>query len=573
VVNLDALRIELRRKNLHDTPKRVDLAPLQPYQSGLSNARSADGSYNDLGQPDMGRAGMHFGRNVPLKQGYPDEAALMDPNPREISARLLARKEFVPATGLNMLAAAWIQFQVHGWLNHERSRSEFHEVPVPAGDDWPDSHIRVGKTRQSTPATEQEPPAYVNTESHWWDQSQLYGSSEERQRRLRAATGGKLSVEAVQIGGRPDQRLPVNPDTGFTDLTGFDDNYWVGLSLLHTLFVLEHNAICDHLGRHYPAWDDNQLFNTARLINCALIAKIHTVEWTPGIVGHPALTISMNANWWGLLGERIRRSLGRLSETEELSGIMGSETNHHSGAYAMTEEFTAVYRLHPLIPDLLAFYSARDGGHRFDKGFTDVQGKHTRAAMQDLEIGDFLYSFGITNPGAIRLHNYPNTLRRFARADPATPPIDLAAVDILRDRERGVPRYNQFRQALHKKPVRNFSDITSNKVWAKEIAEAYGGDIDKVDTLVGLLAEDVPQGFGFSDTAFRIFILMASRRLKSDRFFTRDYRPEVYTQLGLDWIDENGMASVVIRHFPHLAPAVQGVGNPFAPWNKLTRCN
>jgi len=28
---------------------------------------------------------------------------------------------------------------------------------------------------------------------------------------------------------------------------------------------------------------------------------------------------------------------------------------------------------------------------------------------------------------------------------------------------------------------------------------------------------------GFSDTAFRVFILMASRRLKSDRFFTRDY--------------------------------------------------
>ena len=43
--------------------------------------------------------------------------------------------------------------------------------------------------------------------------------------------------------------------------------------------------------------------------------------------------------------------------------------------------------------------------------------------------------------------------------------------------------------------------------------------------MVGLYAEPLPKGFGFSDTAFRVFILMASRRLKSDRFFTRDYTP------------------------------------------------
>lgn len=31
--------------------------------------------------------------------------------------------------------------------------------------------------------------------------------------------------------------------------------------------------------------------------------------------------------------------------------------------------------------------------------------------------------------------------------------------------------------------------------------------------MIGLVAEPKPEGFGFSDTAFRIFILMASRRL------------------------------------------------------------
>jgi hypothetical protein len=62
---------------------------------------------------------------------------------------------------------------------------------------------------------------------------------------------------------------------------------------------------------------------------------------------------------------------------------------------------------------------------------------------------------------------------------------------------------------------------------------------------------------------------MASRRLKSDRFLTADYTPEVYTQAGLDWIDANDMRSVLLRHFPALAPALRGVGNAFAPWRRV----
>jgi hypothetical protein len=62
---------------------------------------------------------------------------------------------------------------------------------------------------------------------------------------------------------------------------------------------------------------------------------------------------------------------------------------------------------------------------------------------------------------------------------------------------------------------------------------------------------------------------MASRRLKSDRFFTNDFRPEIYTPLGMDWIQSNNMSSVLLRHFPRLAPALVGVQNAFAPWNRL----
>ena len=89
--------------------------------------------------------------------------------------------------------------------------------------------------------------------------------------------------------------------------------------------------------------------------------------------------------------------------------------------------------------------------------------------------------------------------------------------------------------------------------------------------MIGLYAEPKPKGFGFSDTAFRVFILMASRRLKSDRFFTRDYTAEMYTQAGLDWINETTMTSVLCRNYPELRPVLAGVENAFKPWPR-TRC-
>src|SRR5262249_47758322 len=147
--------------------------------------------------------------------------------------------------------------------------------------------------------------------------------------------------------------------------------------------------------------------------------------------------------------------------------------------------------------------------------------------------------------------------------------LDLAAVDILRDRQRGVPRYNRFRELLRKAPVESFEELTGgDNAMAAELKRIYNNDLGLVDLMVGLFAEPLPEGFGFSETAFRIFILMASRRLKSDRFFTNSWGPDTYTPEGIQWITDNGMASVLTRHFPSLAPALEGVENPFAPWKE-----
>jgi hypothetical protein len=177
---------------------------------------------------------------------------------------------------------------------------------------------------------------------------------------------------------------------------------------------------------------------------------------------------------------------------------------------------------------------------------------------------DVVYSLAIANPGRIALHNFPEHLRRFS-VDGADP-IDLAAVDILRTRQRGVPRYNDFREHLHMRRLRSFEELTADPHSLARLRRLYRS-VDEIDTVVGLLAEEPPPGFGFSDTAFRIFLLMASRRLRSDRFLTKDFRAEVYTELGMDWIESNGFRDVLARHCPELACRIGRGKAVFAPWS------
>ncbi|MEA5595235.1 peroxidase family protein, partial [Rivularia sp. UHCC 0363] len=561
LLNLVQVRNKLRKNNLHDTSQIPDKnklpSPIPSPENKHLVARTADGSFNDLEHPEMGMAGTRFGRNVPLKDAKVDQKNLLEPNPRNISKVLLKRDKFSPATILNLHAASWIQFQTHDWFSHGDNQPDKIDIPLEENDYWKEKYgsLEVDKTSSDPTRVDDNtnPATFINKETHWWDGSQIYGSDEETINKLRSHVNGKMLMGE-------DGLLPINPESGIDDV-GVSSNWWVGLSMLHTLFVKEHNIICDHLKQIYPDWKDENLFDRARLINAALMAKIHTVEWTPAILPLAATDIALNANWYGLLGKDIKKIFGRFGNGDLLSGIIGSETDHHTVPYYLTEEFVSVYRMHPLIPDELEFYSHKTGSALGKKNFKEGFSKQTRSLVEDIGMSDLFYSFGVTHPGAITLHNYPSFLRELVHTNGQI--FDLAAVDILRDRERGVPRYNRFRELLGRGKVDSFEEITSNPQWVKELREVYNNDIDSVDLMVGLFAEDLPEGFGFSDTAFRVFILMASRRLKSDRFFTKDYRAEIYTQFGLDWIENNSFVTILRRQYPDLIPKLTNVENGF----------
>lgn len=566
LATLVALRTTLRRRNLYDTTNQpaVDQPSVAPPDARNLTQRTVDGTYNDLQNPAMGMAGSRFGRNMPIEFTAPEPApAILEPNPRTVSRELLTRAPFQPATSANALVAAWIQFMVRDWFSHGTSpKDNPWELPLPSDDPWPEHPMRILRVPPdpTRPAGDTSlPPTYTNTETHWWDASQIYGSTQAFSTMVRSGEDGKLIIG-------PDRLLPLPSDPRRNP--ALVPGWWLGIELMHTLFVLEHNAICDRLRQEYPAWSDDELFQHARLINAALLAKIHTVEWTPAVIAHPTTQIAMRANWWGLQMERLHKLVGRLSPSEVFSGIPGSKTDHYGVPYALTEEFTAVYRMHPLVPDDFSFRSARDDSPIREETLRDIAGPQSHELMQQVDTTDLFYSFGTMHPGLVTLHNFPRFLQEFVRPDGQI--MDLAAVDILRMRELGVPRYNQFRRLLHLKPATSFETLTANPVWAEELRRVYDNDLEAVDLMVGMFAEPLPRGFAFSDTAFRIFILMASRRLNSDRFFTTDFNARVYTQAGMDWISDNDMVSVLLRHYPGLGPALRGVGNAFAPWTKAS---
>jgi Animal haem peroxidase len=563
LVTLIGLRNRLRAKNLYDTGRGpLDRPDVSVHPRHLT-ARTLDGTYNDLDDPLMGSLGSRFGRNVPLDATVREsDDRLLEPNPRLVSRELLTRKEFQPATTLNLLAAAWIQFEVHDWFSHGKSEAQNPwRVPLEADDPWPENPMRIERTRPDPSPDPEGPPTFVTDDTHWWDGSQIYGRDPAFAAAIRSGTQGKLRLDE---GGLIPHDIEAH-----IDLSGVAGNFWVGLALLHSLFMREHNAICDRLHEAYPELGDDELFDKARLVVAALMAKIHTVDWTPGIIAHPTSVHGLRANWWGLQGERLVKRFGRFGSNQVIRGIPGSPTNHHGVPYALTEEFVAVYRMHPLIPDDYSFRSLGNDAVLQARTLEELGVLHVRERLSEISMADALYSFGTSYPGSITLHNFPRFLQDFHRADGTH--IDLASIDVLRVRERGVPRYNEFRRLFHLKPFDTFEEMADTPEHAEDLRRIYG-DVERVDTMIGLYAERKPKGFGFSDTAFRLFILMASRRLESDRFFTRDYRPEVYTQAGLDWVDDNSMRTVLLRHFPELAPALAGVANPFAPWQRAGAC-
>jgi hypothetical protein len=617
---LKGIRENLLVNNLHDA--HVDYAGYKPVDCKKSSTkfRSADGTCTDPTNPYVGAAGTAFGRNVAPEFIDQDAAKkLMTPNPAEVSKVLFTRDEFKPVPFLNMLAASWIQFMNHDWLTHGKNQEK---NPHYVDHNGPASR-EIERTKENDVDGKSYKPSFgkttLNDVTHWWDGSQIYGSSQEEQNKVRSFKNGRMTT--VMINGREvlpkDSSLDIARNKqGFGhEITGFRDNWWVGLSMLHHLFVKEHNSIADMLIKKYVKEDaasgkwiwkngkevlvlddkglDEQVFQTARLINAAVMAKIHTVEWTPAILANDVLKKAMFTNWYGLANpqtwSKLIKKIPGLNRVNlingintgyTIGGIVGQKRNDYGVPFSISEEFTSVYRLHSLLPESI-YMRKLDDKKIIPVPFEATRNEKAYKFFTDYDLKDMFYSFGTQHPGQLVLNNFPKFMQELKI--PGHGAMDLAMVDIVRDRERGVPRYNQFRRAISLTPITSYADFfpagkainERQKDIIKKLNEVYGKDengndnVEAIDLLVGTSAEEVrPKNFGFGETMFQIFILMASRRLMADRFYTNDYRKEFYTRGGMAWIDDEGyMHKVIGRHMPELKPHMKGLETAFNPWH------
>ncbi|HET6339536.1 MAG TPA: peroxidase family protein [Polyangiales bacterium] len=538
----------------------------------VRTARTADGSWNDLKEPMAGAANVRFGFNTDPTKTPPETGdRLLTPNPRLISRMLLTRKDgFKPVPFLNLTAAAWIQFMNHDWVSYgDPANAEPYRIPLadddPARKSLHQTHLLVRPTQKDPTRRPGEPQTHINEVTSWWDGSQIYGSDAKTLDALRSHVGGKLALDPKT------NNLPVLPDG--VEQTGFRRNWWLGLSMLHVLFVREHNAICDMLAVRYPHFSDQRLFDTARLINAAIMAKIHTVEWTPAVLANKTLNAAMNANWYGFLtnlfrSKSARQTLAEINVADPVAGgLVGNTADNHGVPYSLTREFLSVYRLHSLLPDQISLYAIGESKQPLKTwGLAELRQANSHRITDTLSMSDLFYSFGLQNAGQLVLNNFPESLQNLSI--PGAGFYDLGAVDVLRDRERGTPRYNQFRRLIGMKPLESIDDLTDDPEARRTLKQVYA-NIEDVDLLIGNLAESHrPPGFGFGETLFEVFILNASRRLQADRFFTDSYREDIYTAEGLAWIDQVTLKTVLLRHFPDLArTGLANVENAFEPWD------
>jgi hypothetical protein len=742
-----------------DHPRYADVggAGAQRCSGALIRGRTLTGICNDITNPLLGSTGTFFARNVEFESTFPDAGlntitrnrhgdrlSLLTPDPQVISRTLFTRAQsdpaacndgagkpgsavdancdYTPAPFFNVLAAFWIQFMTHDWFSHlEEGHNGPEQMPVgcTAADAArlgcrPGDAIDKAIVAQDGPAPTfgdparlaRAPKTFRNTNTAWWDASQLYGYDDRSRLRVKRdpADRARLLLSPVDGRGSAGDRQgylptlapadPMNAEWVGQEATAFPDNWTVGTSFYHNLFAREHNLFVEAFRARAAATPDadsglrdpsaparvihlrdvspDELFEAARLVVAAEIAKIHTIEWTTQLLYDEPLYKGMNGNWNGLLGgagvlpdalgkavERLG-SVSKAAPANELYSVMatgpgifglGSRkagwqltnvddvnggVNHFGSPFNFPEEFVTVYRLHPLVPDLLEYRDVGDPNIVAAKipVIETFRGKATNA-MHERGLGAWALTLGRQRLGLLTLNNHPRFLQHvpMGRLNSATNQIDVAALDIIRDRERGVPRFNEFRRQYGLRTLTGFDDLVDPHLAADSRARqaqqrtvaalrgVYGqhrcdqtkvitlaqknadgsaitdclghpngsmvDNIEDLDTVVGWLAEPArPHGFAISETQFVVFILNASRRLFSDRFFTSSFRAEFYTTLGVDWVNNNGpetlfepgainghahepvspLKRILLRAIPELAPELAHVVNVFDPW-------
>lgn len=461
------------------------------FAEGLrAEDRSIDGSGNNLAHPERGSVGTNFARMAPADYADGISAARLDdrPNPRSVGSTVFRQLASVPsARRLSGYVYAFGNLLSHDTQLTVSGTTEVVEFRIPVGDDifFPNQRVPLPRSvfDPATGTDVDNPRQQVNFATTFIDASPIYGSDETTASILRGGPtnpGAKLRT-SNDINGDAENLLPRNafgPDPNALYVAGdgrVNDN--IVLTAMHTLFMREHNRLVDELATAHPTWNSEALFQRARKFVGAQMQAITFNEFLPALLGPhaPAST-----------------------------GVYDSSVDA-----TIVNEFPAVFlRIgHSMLTD--DFKRVENDGRPAAVGplplelaFNDPSRLQT---AHDLDL--FLKGLSVevqeeTDTGMVRG-------MRVALLD---------AIDIQRARDHGIPSYNKLREAYGLPAVTAFGDITADPAVQAALAAAYA-DVDRIEALVGALAEDHLPGASVGPLVAAAFRTQFSRLRDGDRFW------------------------------------------------------
>jgi Animal haem peroxidase len=555
------------------------------------NTIAVDGKWvTDDGRPDMAASLTRMGSNRPPMLVRPDPEKIQ-PTARFVGRKLLWRR-IDPDTGepieikaqtMSLWGAAHINKQIHGFGGLTmRYRLDYDPIRIARDpkEGWPGNEALIDRTPvDPTRDGYDGRPTMINQRTTAWIMAETYGANDEELAPLRSYVDGKMLLD-------DDGLLPEDPNRPGADLTGFNNNYHIFLSLLHWLAVKEHNAIADYVKRSHPDWDDEQIFQRARVINIGENALFHTPYWTGDLLQHPVLGAAMDADWWGLLGPRKKLFLMRFIDRHPwvgtlltplmycfvLWGMFGGKWEHHDGPHQTPSAFRLAYRvLHSMWPDIIHMHEAGTDRELARMGLLEIVHEHTREKVKLFGYENIAWTMVTTPCGAPTVRNFPISFTMFHNfQDHAL--TDLAERDVLRERTDGTGNWNDVRVSLGQHRLESFVEAAGgDEAFAADMAVVFGGNIDAVEGNVGMLAEIKPPGSALGMTQFFEFEKDAPRRGTNNRLFTDLWNYKFFEE-GMDWIEHGGgPLAMMARHLPGLKKYMEGVIRPYAPWKDIER--
>ena len=357
------------------------------------------------------------------------------------------------------------------------------------------------------------PRQQLNQITHWIDASNVYGSLPEEEKELRAFRNGLLREGTVPgtLPEDPDPRLPCPGDTPCFRGGDLRANEQVVLTVMHTIFLREHNRIARQLGRLNPQWDDERIYQEARKIVGAIAQVITYQEYLPEILGE----------------NNLRSLLGRYTGYDD--SIDGSLPNsfgaaaYRIGHSQIQEAFTRIDvngRMLPSLPLVNAFFNpgafyANGGTDSFLRGLLSQKSRN---------IDEFVTST-LTN----RLFEMPGQAG-----------MDLASLNIQRGRDHGLPSYRMFRNFCTQKF--GLRGQIEDPTTLQRLRELYKSE-DDIDLWVGGLAETPLPGGRIGPTFACIFAITFKGLREGDRFYYEN--PGVFTPEQLNEIKKASLSRVI----------------------------